>query len=284
MCFDEGKNYQIPAEVSVEAIANAGYKYADANLCAYIRENMPLTKDEWEAWSVNLRGLADSLGIIFTQSHGYFSRTQPLDSGGNRLDSECDEYTRRSILSSEILDVPWMVLHPVTYPDADGHALYKKSFEYNRAFFSKWGEFASKHNVGIAVENMLNPVGGKIRYGVLSEELIELVDTINDSAIKICIDTGHAHLSKLNVSGYIRAVGDRLRATHIADNHQNIDEHFAPLNGTISWREVIQAFKDINYQNDFAFEIHHLTSCYPASIQKSLVKFSFELGNWLLHL
>ena len=284
MCFDEGKNYQVPAEVSVKACAGAGYKFLDANLCAYIREGMPLTKEDWESWSHSLRKLGDSLGVRFTQSHGYFPRQACLDTHGSRLDPECDEYTRRSIIATKILGADWMVLHPVLWPDSDGHADHKNCFRYNRDFFSKWGEFASCRNVGIAVENMINPVGGKIHYCVFAEELIELVDTLNDPMLKICIDTGHTHLSRISVPNYILTVGDRLRATHIADNHQNIDEHFAPFQGTIPWRDVMQALKEIRYELDFAFEIHHLSSCYPAVVQSPLVNFSYTLGEYLLSL
>ncbi|MCL2319515.1 MAG: sugar phosphate isomerase/epimerase, partial [Treponema sp.] len=252
MCFDEGQNYKIPAEVSVKACAEAGYKFLDANLCAYIREDLPLTKDDWESWSHQIRKLADSLGVRFTQSHGYFSKKACLDVYGNRLDPEYEEFTRRSIIASEILGADWMVMHPVPWPNSDGHADPKKSFRYNKDFFTKWGEFASRHKVGTAIENMLNSVGGPHRYCVFAEELIELVDALNDPMIKVCIDTGHAHLSRLNVANYILAVGDRLKATHIADNHQNADEHIAPFQGTTPWREVMQALRKINYNLDFA--------------------------------
>jgi sugar phosphate isomerase/epimerase len=282
MCFDEGRNYSIKAEDAIRACANAGYKNLDADLS--IRPDTPLAKDDWETWSHSIRKLADSLGLVFTQSHGYFPKDVCLDTQGNRLDPECDEYMRRSVLASEIIGTPWMVLHPVLWPDGDGHRDYKKSFAYNKAFFSKWGEYAAQHHLGIAIENMLNPVGGEIRYCVMAEELIELVDALEEPMIQICIDTGHAHLSQLSVPAYIRTVGSRLRATHIADNHQNIDEHFAPFNGTIPWREVILALREINYQGDFAFEIHHLTSPYPAAVQPELVKFSFALGKYLLAL
>jgi len=282
--FDEGKNAKIPADVSVKICAEAGYKNLDANFSAYLREGMPLAQDDWESWSHTLRRLADSLGVVFTQSHGYFSPNNCLDIHGNRPEPFYDDYIRRSILASEILGADWMVLHPTLWPDSDGHGDYKKSFRYNKDFFAQWGEFASRHHVGIAIENMLNSVGGIMRYCVRAEEHTELIDAINDPMVKACIDTGHVHLSRLNLPAFIHAIGDRLRATHIADNHQNFDEHIAPFMGTISWKEVMQAFKDIRYELDFAFESHHLTSPYPAAIQATLVKFSYNLGKYLLSL
>lgn len=285
MSSDEWKNHAVSIEESVKACAEAGYRNLDANFCGCLRGNNPLSRDGWESWARNLRELAGSLGVNFTQSHGYFeSGGNSLDIHGRRRDPNFDEWVRRSILASEIAGVNWMVLHPTLWPDSDGHADYKKSFQYNRDYFAEWGEFAAKHNVGIAVENMLNAPGGIIRYCVRAEELIELVDALNDRMIKICIDTGHVHLSRLNLPNFIRAVGGRLRATHIADNHRNEDEHIAPFQGTINWREVMAALKEINYGLDFAFEIQHLSSRFPASTQKSLVKFSHDLGEFLLSL
>ena len=280
ICDDEGKINKIPIEVSVKTCAEAGYKFLDADLSSNLYKDMPLTKNDWEGWTHNLRKLSDSLGVSFIQSHGHWSSGNTLDINGNCPDPEYDEYIRRSIIASEILGVSWMVLHPVLWPDSDGHADYRKSFRYSLDFFAKWGEFASSHNVGIAIENTYNSPD-VMRNCVRAEELIELVDTLNDPMVKICIDTGHAHLAGLNVPAYIRTVGNRLRVTHIADNHQNSDEHFAPFNGTIPWREVMQALKEVEYDLGFVFEIV-LTSCYPACVQAPLVKFSYTLGEYLL--
>ena len=284
MDYIEGKSCQIPAEVSVKACAEAGYKFLDPCLTHFFGEDMPLARDNWETWTHNLRKLSDSLGVSFIQSHGLIATGSILDINGKPRHPKYDEYIRRSIIASEILGVNWMVLHPEMWPDSDGHADYKKSFRYNLDFFAKWGEIATRHNVGIAVENMGNSPGGIMRYCVRAEELIELVDTLNDPMIKICIDTGHAHLSRFSVPDYIRTVGNRLRATHIDDNHQNKDEHFAPFQGTIPWRDVMQALREVECDFDFTFEIQHLTSCFPAAVQAPLVKFSYTLGEYLLSL
>ena len=86
----------------------------------------------------------------------------------------------------------------------------------------------------------------------------------------------------LDVPAMIRQVGFHLKATHINDNHGTTDEHFAPYNGTIPWKETVQALRDIHYQECFAFEIHHLTSMYPKEVQSALEDFSYVLGTYLL--
>ena len=43
----------------------------------------------------------------------------------------------------------------------------------------------------------------------------------------------------------------------------------------------MQALRDIDYQECFAFETHHLTSMYPKEVQPYLVDFSYALGEYL---
>ena len=112
--------------------------------------------------------------------------------------------------------------------------------------------------------------------------LLELIDAVDNPAVQICIDTGHANMVGLDVPAMIRQVGTHLKATHINDNHGKTDEHFAPYNGTIPWKETVQALRDIGYQECFAFEIHHLTSMYPKEVQPAQVDFSYALGSYLL--
>jgi sugar phosphate isomerase/epimerase len=272
---DRGTPLLVGTEDSLLAIAGAGYKYADAALNSNLKPNMPLADRDWEKWTHNLKDMADSLGLTFCQSHGYF-----VNGTINEISGEYEEKIKRSIIASSILDVPWMVLHPITIKTGDAKII----FEINRDFFSKWGEFAANHHVGIALENLSLSVCGKPYTTENSGEIFELIDSINSPSVGLCTDTGHAHLAGFNVPEFIRKAGRRLRATHIQDNHQNMDEHFAPFNGTIPWNEAMAAFREIDYKGAFAFEIQNLTSCYPVEVQKYLVKFSFELGSYLLTL
>ena len=143
-----------------------------------------------------------------------------------------------------------------------------------------WGEIFADHHVGMAIENMTKPT----HYGSCAEELLELIDVIDNPNVQICIDTGHANMVGLNVPDMIRQVGSHLKATHINYNYGIKDEHFSPFNGTIPWKEVVQALRDIDYQECFAFETHHLTSMYPKEVQPYLVDFSYALGEYLLNL
>lgn len=280
MISDRGKPYQIPIDVSVRACADAGYTEVDANLCGFCRPGQPLALDGWEKWAHDTRNLADQLGVSFSQSHAYWTINGSFPVGGVKPDGEWgEELMRRSVIAAQILGTKWMVVHPITVRHQRWYD-YKASFAYNREYYERWGEFYSAHGVGMAIENM----NSATTYCSCAEELVELIEAIDNPMVEACIDTGHAHMVGIDVPGMIRQVGSHLKATHISDNHQNKDEHFAPFNGTIDWLEVMTALREINYQECFAYEIHNLTGMYPKEVQPALVKFSYELGNYLLNL
>ncbi len=282
MNFDKGKPYMIPMSVSAQACAKAGYHYVDANLCGACRTGQPLAQDNCESWVYQMKAQAEELGIEYSQAHAYWTVGGAFNDDLTRKDGEWgEEMMRRSVIAAEVLGVKWMVVHPYTIPKQTWYD-YEKSFAYNREYFSRWGEFYADHHVGMAIENMLTD--GKFRYCVCAEELLELIDAIDYPMVQICIDTGHAHLSKISAAKMIRQVGSHLKATHIADNHQNRDEHFVPFNGTIDWTDVVKALREIHYEETFAFEVHHLSSMFPAEVQQHLVNFSYELGKYLLTL
>lgn len=283
MSFDFGKPYSVPMEIPMRVCAAAGYQYLDANLCGFSRPGLPLAGDDWEAWVEGIRSLAEELGIRFIQAHAYWALGNPFNRDLTRADGEWgEELMRRSVIAAEMLGVKWMVVHPLTVWQETWYH-YKKSFAYNREYFKRWGQIYADHHVGMAIENLIKS-SEKVSYCARGEELLELIDAIDNPEVGICIDTGHAHLSGIDPADMIRQVKDHLKATHIADNHQNKDEHFAPFNGTIDWPGVMSALKEIGYEEAFAFEIHHLTGNYPVRLQKDLVNFSYALGEYLIEL
>lgn len=280
MNFNQGKPYQIDIDVPLKACAEAGYQYVDAGLSGFCRAGQALTLDNWENWAEKARMLSDELGLEFAQAHAYWTIGNAFHPDGSRVDGEWgEELLRRSVLTAETLGCKWAVVHPYSVDTHDWYD-YKKSFEYNREYFKRWGDFFAAHNVGMAIENMNSPT----KYCSRPEELLELINAINNPLVEICIDTGHSHMVGIDVADMIRQVGSHLKATHIADNHGTKDEHFAPFNGTIDWPSVMKALSDVDYQECFAFEIQNLSSMYPKEAQPALVKFSYDLGKYLLNL
>lgn len=82
-----------------------------------------------------------------------------------------------------------------------------------------------------------------------SELLINLIDEINDSRVKVCLDIGHANAnSNMSVKDWIKTLNNRIAYYHLHNNHgkQTIygynkdDEHLAINTGTIDIAKTLE--------------------------------------------
>ena len=284
LSYDWKHPCQIPFEQSVIVSQAAGYRYLDANLCGLCRTGYSaaaLTVDDWEYRVRDWRSLGDRIGVEFKQAHAYFSTCGPVIAGSVPDGDFGEEMIRRCVLAAEILGVEWMVIHPFNVL-VDGQISPDASYRCNLEYFRRWHEFWHKHHIGMAIENMYHHDTHVNVWGNI-DCLTSLVDELNEPDIGICLDTGHAWITGFDPADCVYKIGKRLKCTHIADNHgRPKDEHIAPFMGTIDWPALVRALRETGYSNDFSFETHHLTSCYPKAIQPALVRFSYELGCYLL--
>lgn len=266
---------------SFDAVKAAGYDRVDVSLWDLCKPDCPLAGDDWQAAAEKLAAEKDAAGLPVYQTHG------PV-MGGSEWDDPAyphawyRETVMRSIEASRQLGASWMVLHPYNISRIP---LYDRAAnrEANLRFFAPFIEEAKKRGVGIAIENMVDFGRRHRRYcGGDVYELIELVDTINDPAVGICFDTGHGNISGMDVGAAIRAIGKRLVATHINDNHAGsaADEHLLPYFGTIDWADVMAALREIGYVGDFAYEIgsQHI----PAEAREAWLAYTVAIGRKLL--
>lgn len=277
-----GTKQQYTIEQCLDAMKAAGFDYVDANLWSLSGKGRPAGGDDWRQWAEHTRAYADSIGIKFRQTHGQTLSGMQWDdfSYPNRdfvwaKNYDCIEMTR-------ILGADWMVMHPANLPH-DPLYSRKKAREHNLRYLSPYINAAKRAGIGIAVENMVDFGGRRRRYcGGDPEELIELVDTIHDPDVGICIDTGHANVSGIHTGSFIRMVGSRLKATHIDDNNRDGDTHLPPFFGTVDWADTMKAFRDIGYEGDFSFELG--SQRYPDSTRATWCKFIHDLGVDLLNM
>ena len=245
----------IPCEKTLDILHDAGFNYVDISLWTYSQPGSTIEKDDWREWAHRVKAHADEIGVKIRQTHGNTLAGMQWDDYNYPLWDYTWENNHRCVEITKILGAEWMVMHPTNLPHDPCYSR-KKAREENLRYLAPFIDDAKKHGVGIAVENMVDFRGSRRRYcGGDPEELIELVDMINDKAVGICIDTGHANQAGIHVGSFIRMAGDRIKATHIDDNNREGDSHLPPFFGNIDWQDTMQALKDINYQGDFSFEL-----------------------------
>lgn len=274
-----GKDLFYTCEDSIAMCVKSGYTVLDMNFASYSRGTLPMTQPNWEDWVKRQKEFANSLGVEWNQGHAHFYSWEGVPAGELEWN---EELIRRSIIGAGIMGVKWLVIHPGNVSDDIWYSR-DRSLEVNLETYKRYAELASKYNVGICLENMFE--GKRRRYAASLDELLELYDELNDpNTFGICWDTGHAHMMGINQPAALKAIGKRLTATHIADNRGESDDHIAPYFGTIEWEPIMKALKGIDYQGDFTFEIHNFTNGLPHGMHDQTIRFTYELGEFMLGL
>lgn len=107
--------------------------------------------------------------------------------------------------------------------------------------------FAKQRGVTIALEN----TPGEFASPTHLREFI--VDThLKD--LRLCFDTGHAHLEDGVEAGF-DAMRDFVATTHVHDNHGGSDEHLFPYSGTIDWGATLRAMRSAGEDLPLVLEV-----------------------------
>ena len=106
--------------------------------------------------------------------------------------------------------------------------------------------FAGQRGVEILLENIPNELSTAERLNLfLGETHLNL---------NFCFDSGHAHMHS-TVQNQFEQMADRIRSTHLHDNHGKEDAHLFPGAGTIDWQETIVLLKSRPEQYPLLLEL-----------------------------
>ena len=276
----------ISAEECAALCAQAGYRSLDINCCENADPGCPLTGDDWESWARGVARAAERLNMSFSQSHNPIYNIAAPDTV---LDfSWQEELTRRSMIAAAMMNVRWVVVHAGT-AFVNGVYSRKETIRRNVDYFGTLSLFAKKLGMaGIAIENMayLGPYSATLppQLCAATEGLIALVDACGSDAVGACWDFGHANLSHEPQAQSLRALGKRLKATHVSDNMGERDDHTLPFLGNIQWEMILPVLSEIGYQGDLTYEIHKYLRRMPEALYPSMIKGTVDTGRYLLQL
>lgn len=118
------------------------------------------------------------------------------------------------------------------------------------------------------------------------EDLKPVLAETDPARVGVCLDTGHLNLTEEDQGDFIRSVGPRLLALHLAENAGQKDDHVMPFarGGCVPWSEVATALRDGGYPGLHNFEIPGENRC-PLPVRrlklaylKKLADLIFEQG------
>jgi len=274
---------RVTAIRAVERLASVGFHVLDFNFVDWIFDGSPFIGLGWEGWLRDIRRRADELGLRFGQAHGpIFNKFETTERA-----KWLTAMSHRSIEGASILGSRWVVFEPETLAGSFDRTHLGRIRRLNVEWFGALLPTAEGSGVGIAIENTADVFqmegGGAGRsYCSVPAELIELVDSFDDDSVGICWDTGHAHIQRLDQGRAIRAMGRRLRATHIQDNDGRSDQHLLPFYGNIDWPAIINALKAIRYEGDLTFEIHNSVRPLPDALRDPALRLAVDVGHYLI--
>lgn len=259
----------------IRLCAAAGYRVIDFSFHDLTTYDSPFLTEEWQGYIEGVKSVVQQTGVTISQAHA-----PVYDFCNPQVDSEYqDELLRRTIIASEMFGVRWLVMHPSTMPDTA--RIVQASREKNIRFFTRWVDFAAKHHVGIAVENMwdLN-IRPKRLYCDNVDELIDLVDSVPD--LGVCWDLEHGEIMQQDLASALEAIGDRLKVTHVSDYTDADNIHLLPYLGVIDWPKLMRTLALSSYSGDFNYELQHYLRTMPESLVPLALKLSVDVGESLI--
>lgn len=159
---------------------------------------------------------------------------------------------RAVALGARVIVLHWRLLGEV---EANLQDHDRRATELLRMLSDRAGEAG----VAIAVEN----VPWQYPHGWRIDDLLAFLSRAGLPNVRMCLDSGHAHLCGVDVAQAIEQAGQWLLTTHLHDNLGRcevtdavaaVDRHLVPGLGTINWPALIVALDRIGYAQPVMFE------------------------------
>ena len=226
-----------------------GFRYAEL---AFEHSQEFLQLGDPEKIGVEKSKYAREQGICILQGHLLFPGVDLADADPVRRQKYVDDWKKELVLF-EAIGIRNAVLHPGGFTALAGGMPLEQVAENRTDSLRQLAEFTRNMNVRVCLENLSYG-----RYMSVAEDLVDAIERTGMDNLGIILDTGHLNINgwlKQSQRDFILKAGKYLHALHLQDNHGKSDEHLFPLQGTIDFREVASALKEIGYDDLYNLEI-----------------------------
>lgn len=266
---------------SMRMLYNLGFVHQDLSLSRMMFNESEFNGDDWKELAYQVRELKNELGITFVQAHLPFRCANYFDRPAEYHQFMTD-MTLRAAEICAIVGIEWVVVHPIYSADFPCEAVEEQLAE-NRRFYDPIVKILTDAGCGVAFENLVDLPHHR-RFGSTAAELNMIIDSYHHEKVGACIDFGHANLMYHGMEPwFIRQVGSRLRATHLADNYGSQDDHMPPFVGTVKWEEVMKSLKETGFNGTLVYETKVVTTI-PNELRESLFAYLRQIGEHLIRL
>ena len=194
------------------------------------------------------------------------------------LDYAINTY-KKCIEYCNILGVKNLVIHGISRPRGC-KLTYEQIHDLNVKLYSSLIPSLEGTSVTVCLENLFTMSGNDVIEGICSDpyEAVDYIDKFNKMCkdgkehFGLCLDVGHLHLIRGEITQYVGILGNRIKCTHTHDNNGEYDEHLVPYAGTLPWDMFIKAFKSINYEGYFSYETFNHYCPWRNSLPEELIE------------
>lgn len=164
-----------------------------------------------------------------------------------RLRIDSSDEIKRALEVAERLPFRFLILHM----GFEGEEYDVRKFDAALTSVEHLKVFAKGLGVEVLLENIPNQLA-------TPERLVEFIHFSHLEDLKVCFDTGHAHMTGGVRPGF-EVLKDRIASTHLHDNRRDKDEHLFPFDGDIDWKQTLLDFRATAADGRFPllFELRH---------------------------
>jgi len=161
-----------------------------------------------------------------------------------RLRIESMDEIKRTLEIADQLPFRYLVLHM----GLDGEEYDLQKFDATMTSLEHLKVFAKERGVQLLLENTPNELS-------TPERLLQFL-RYTRLDVKICLDTGHAHLT-CGVAAAFDTLRDSIASTHVHDNRHEKDEHLMPFDGDINWTGAVPELRRGEGRFPVLFEVRN---------------------------
>lgn len=144
------------------------------------------------------------------------------------------EEIKQAVHAAATLGVRYFVIHPGPESGIVANEYRLQRMENAAEALNQIATQCRDLGLAIVLENMLPHLSfGRTR------DLLWMMGAMQTTDVGICLDTGHAFLSK-EIETVVHKLSGHLWMIHASDNHGELDDHAPPGEGKIQWRSLLE--------------------------------------------
>ncbi|MBQ8683435.1 MAG: sugar phosphate isomerase/epimerase [Clostridia bacterium] len=201
-----------------------------------------LTLETTDEQALAIKAAAAEEGIeLYSLASGY-GWIHPVSDNDPAVREKAEQVVRRQLELAALLGCDTILLVPAVVTE---EVAYDVAYQRAMETVKRLAAYAEEKGVVIALENVWN------KFLLSPMEMARFIDEIGSPYVKAYFDVGN-----VVVNGYpeqwIRILGDRIAKVHFKDYRRDVGNIYGfteLLTGDVDYKAVMQAFRDVGYDN-----------------------------------